>query len=230
MKILTVVTARGGSKRLPRKNIKILGDKPLICWTIDSAKNIPEICDILVTTDDEEIAEVSTNFGALVPWLRPGYLSGDDARSVDVVIHALDWYEKNYGVVDGVLLLQPTSPFRKKETIEKAISLYLSKGRQTLLTLSPIREHPILSFYVTDNRLQSVIPMGDNNLRFQDLPPAYILNGLIYLIEPSRLRYLRSFNDPGAYPLIIDSSSECLDIDDEWDWFLAGCIESKLRL
>ena len=108
MRILALIAARGGSKRLPGKNMRLLGGKPLIIWSIDVAKNIPDICDILVSTDDPAIAAVCTEAGAYVPWLRPAELSTDTASPVDVALHALDWYRAKKGSVDGLLLLQPT--------------------------------------------------------------------------------------------------------------------------
>ena len=94
MRILALITARGGSKRLPGKNIRSLGGKPLIVWSINIAKDIAEVVDILVSTDDTEIAEIAKNAGALVPWLRPSELATDTASSVDVFLHALKWYEE----------------------------------------------------------------------------------------------------------------------------------------
>ena len=133
MRILVVITARGGSKRLPGKNIRILGEKPLIIWSIDVAKDIPEICDILVSTDDTAIASICTEAGALVPWLRPAELATDTANSIDVVLHALDWYETEKGAVDGILLLQPTSPFRTKKTVLRGIELFSKNEQQPVL-------------------------------------------------------------------------------------------------
>lgn len=100
MRILALITARGGSKRLPGKNIRVLGGKPMIAWSIDVARGTPEICDILVTTDDPAIATVCAEAGALVPWLRPAELATDTASSVDAALHALDCYEAEKGVVD----------------------------------------------------------------------------------------------------------------------------------
>ena len=117
MNLLAIIPARGGSKRLPRKNIRPLGGKPLIEWSIDICSGNKSICDILVSTDDVEIQEIAKNSGALVPWLRPNHLSTDETSSIEVALHALDWYEDKNGSVDGVILLQPTSPFRNKDTI-----------------------------------------------------------------------------------------------------------------
>lgn len=111
---MAVIPARGGSKRLPGKNIRILGNKPLIAWSIDVVKGIPEICDVLVSTEDEKIAEIAKEFNAFVPWLRPIELATDTATSIEVILHALDWYEREKQEVDGVILLQPTSPFRRR--------------------------------------------------------------------------------------------------------------------
>jgi len=225
MRILVLVTARGGSKRLPGKNIKILGGKPLIVWSIDLAKNISGICDILVSTDDENIANVAQSAGALVPWLRPAKLATDTASSGDVAIHALNWYESVNGKVDGLLLLQPTSPFRKRETLLKGIAIF-SKGQcQTLIGVSPAKSHPMKCFKVNGDEMKSFI--GDGLiLRSQDLPPAYEVNGAFYLIHPDELRATNSFYNESMAPLIMDQAYEGIDIDTERDWKLA---EEALR-
>ena len=132
MKILALVTARGGSVRLPGKNIRLLGGKPLIYWSIETAQGIPEIIEILVSTDDESIAEASRETGALVPWLRPRELATNEASSVDVALHALNWYEAERTVVDGLLLLQPTSPFRSRNTVLNGISLFEKIGNKPI--------------------------------------------------------------------------------------------------
>ena len=137
MRILALITARGGSKRLPGKNIRPLGGKPLIVWSIDVAKDSLEICDILVSTDDSAIAAVCEKAGAYVPWLRPAELAIDTASSVDVALHALDWYEAEKGAVDGLLLLQPTSPFRTQATVQRGIELFSQHDYQPVLGVSP---------------------------------------------------------------------------------------------
>ena len=95
MKILALITARKNSKRVPKKNLKVLGNKSLIEWTINSIKKVNEICDIIISTDDKKVAKIATNLGVQVPWIRPKKLATDSASSVDVAIHALNWYEKN---------------------------------------------------------------------------------------------------------------------------------------
>jgi CMP-N,N'-diacetyllegionaminic acid synthase len=221
MRILALIPARGGSKRLPGKNIRELGGKSLIVWSIDVARGVPEICDILVSTDDPAIARVSTQAGALVPWLRTAELATDTASSVDVAIHALDWYEAETGAVDGLLLLQPTSPFRTEETVRKGIEQFRQNGRQSVLGVSPVQTHPLWTFKVSGGHLVPFFDANGLDLRSQDLPPAYVVNGSFYLIASNALREDHSFVGRSATPLIIDSPKEALDIDTAWDWWLA---------
>jgi CMP-N,N'-diacetyllegionaminic acid synthase len=221
MRILALIPARGGSKRLPRKNIRVLGDKPLIVWSIAVARDIPEICDILVSTDDSTIASICSSAGALVPWLRPAELATDTASSVDVVLHALDWYETENGTVDGILLLQPTSPFRTPKTVLSGISLFKKNGRQSVLGVSPTHAHPIWTLKIDGEYLVPFLQEHGLGKRSQDLPAAYVVNGSFYLISPEELRINRAFVGLRTSPLIIESPQEALDIDTEWDWKVA---------
>ncbi|PIW62914.1 MAG: acylneuraminate cytidylyltransferase family protein [Candidatus Omnitrophica bacterium CG12_big_fil_rev_8_21_14_0_65_50_5] len=227
MKILALIPARGGSKRIPKKNIRPLGSKPLIAWSIEIAKEIVEICDLLVSTDDQEIAEVARNLGSLVPWLRPANLATDKASSESVALHALDWYEKEKGKVDGLLLLQPTSPFRSRETIDRGISLFKGYNSKPVVGISPANSHPMWCVSVEGTVVRKFIEGDGLNMRSQDLPPAYVVNGSFYLIAPDDLRKLQSFHSDGMVPLIIDKPNESLDIDTEWDWMIAEAALSK---
>lgn len=221
MRILALITARGGSKRLPGKNIRFLGGKPLIAWSIEVTKDIPEICDTLVSTDDPAIAAVCEVAGAYVPWLRPAELASDTASSVDVALHALDWYEANKGTVDGLLLLQPTSPFRTQATVKQGIELFRKQGRHPVLGVSPAHSHPMWTLKMDGNFLVPFIYEHGLGTRSQDLPPAYVANGSFYLISPAELRACHSFIGPKTVPLLIESPQEAVDIDTEWDWCVA---------
>jgi CMP-N,N'-diacetyllegionaminic acid synthase len=221
MRILALIAARGNSKRLPGKNIRALGGKPLVVWSIDVAKDIPEICDILVSTDDPAIAAVCTEAGAYVPWLRPEELATDTASSVDVALHALDWYEAEKGVVDGLLLLQPTSPFRTQATVQRGIGLFSKHGQQPVLGISPTHAHPMWTLKMDGDYLVPFMREHGFETRSQDLPPAYVVNGSFYLISPAVLRACRSFVGPKTIPLLIESPQESVDIDTEWDWSVA---------
>jgi CMP-N,N'-diacetyllegionaminic acid synthase len=224
VRILALITARGGSKRLAQKNIRPLGGRPLIVWSIDVAKRIPAICDILVSTDDAAIAEVARSAGALVPWLRPSELATDSASSVDVCVHALDSYERENGKVDGLLVLQPTSPFRSRDTVLRGIELFRVHQYRPVLGVSPADSHPMWCFRVEREAMRPFIEGGGLHLRSQDLPPAYVVNGALYLIAPDDLRRRRSFYADNVLPLKIEQPEESIDIDTEWDWKMAETV------
>jgi len=224
MRILALITARGGSKRLPGKNIRSLGGKPLIVWSINIAKDIAEVVDILVSTDDTEIAEIAKNAGALVPWLRPSELATDTASSVDVCLHALEWYERENGKVDGLMLLQPTSPFRSRESVLQGIELFRRHKHRPVIGISVAKSHPMWCFEIENGIMHPFIIGEGLNMRSQDLPSAYIVNGAFYLISPEELRKQRLFYTKNVVPLIITAPEESLDIDTEWDWKLAETI------
>lgn len=224
MRILALIAARGGSKRVPGKNIRPLGGIPLIVWSVNAAKGIDEICDILVSTDDSAIADVARSAGALVPWLRPQELASDDASSVDVCLHAINWYESKKGKVDGLLLLQPTSPFRSRATVLRGIEVFSLHQCRPVVGVSPAESHPLWCFQLDGEKMRPFVDGGGLQLRSQDLPPACVVNGAFYLIAPSDLREHRSLFKSDMVPLLIDEPEENLDIDTEWDWRLAEAI------
>jgi CMP-N,N'-diacetyllegionaminic acid synthase len=226
MKILALIPARGGSKRLPGKNINLLGGKPLISWTIEVAKQVPDVVDILVSTDDLEIATISVKAGAFVPWLRPPDLATDTASSVDVAIHAIDWYEVNIGQVDGLLLLQPTSPFRTAASVQKGIDIFAKNSLASVVGVSPAAVHPLWCLKYSGDRLIPFFEENGFNNRSQDMPEAFVVNGGFYLISPNILRSKKSFFVDEIIPLFIDSLTESIDIDTVQDWDYA---ESTLR-
>ena len=227
MRILALVPARGGSKRLPGKNIRMLGEKPLINWTLEVAKEVPEISEILVSTDDPEIALIAKVAGASIPWMRPKILATDEATSVDVALHALDCYESENGTVDALLLLQPTSPFRTRETVQRGIELFKAYGRIPVVGVSPSRDHPMWTFKEQDGYLVPFLEHHSIGGRSQDLQPAFIINGTFYIISPEELRSSRSFIGLRTIPLYISSLKEALDIDSQSDFDLASlfCIQ-----
>lgn len=229
MKVLALILARGGSKRLPGKNIRPLGEKPLIVWSIEVVLGIPEICDVLVSTDDAAIAEISRAAGALVPWLRPAELATDTASSTDAAIHALDWYEKEKGQIQGLLLLQPTSPFRSRKTVVRGIELFKANQGRPVIGISPAASHPMWCFRLEGNCMQPFVEGGGLHLRSQDLPPAYVVNGVLYLIKPNDLKQNRTFFNDAMIPLVIDHPLESVDIDTEYDWRIAEAILSMLN-
>ena len=227
LRILAVIAARGGSKRVPGKNIRPLGGRPLIDWSIDVAKNNGDISDVLVSTDDAAIAEAARRAKALVPWLRPAELATDTAASVDVCLHALDWYENTRGKVDGLMLLQPTSPFRSRQTVMRGIDLFRDNHRRSVIGVSPALSHPLWCVQVNGTSMRPFIDQRELSFRSQDLPPAYVKNGAFYLIQPDELRTRRSFCNDATMPLIIEEPAESIDIDTEWDWKIAQALAAS---
>lgn len=221
MRILVLIPARGGSKRLPGKNIRPLCGKPLIIWSIEVCQGMPDICDILVSTDDQTAAEISKRAGALVPWLRPAELATDEVTSKDVALHALSWYENEKGEVDGVMLLQPTSPFRSRDTVMRGIELFRQHGCRPVVGVSPAGSHPMWCLKVDGASMSPFMEGGGLHLRSQDLPPAFVVNGAFYLLTPHDLRRHQSFYSDDMVPLVVDSPEEGIDIDTEYDWRVA---------
>lgn len=222
MKILALIPARGGSKRLPGKNIKILGDKPLIAWTILAAKESGVCADIWVSTDDSQIAAVSSEWGASVPFIRDEELAGDFTSSVDVTLDALKRYEQLNGEPDGVLLLQPTSPFRTSNLIRQAVEVFKQNGAQrTVVSVNAVDHHPAWCFEAVDGRLVPFLGWEALKKRSQELPAAFALNGSIYLINPYDLKKNKSFFSSDMIPLFMTRWSESIDIDTPEDWMIA---------
>lgn len=230
MKILAIVPARGGSKRLPGKNVKVLGGRPLIAWTIEAALQSKAVCDVVVSTDDPAIASIATAFGATVPGLRPAHLATDTATSVDVVLHALEVYEAEHGPVDGVMLLQPTSPFRTEASIRQAVALFQANAAQSVVSVCAAASPPAWCFRLEGDSMAPILGWEHLSKRSQDLDPTYTLSGSIYLIAPKVLRDLRRFVFPGTVPLVVSDSIESLDIDTPEDWSAALLALSQLAV
>lgn len=205
----------------------MLGGKPLITWSIDVVRGLAEICDVLVSTDDAEVAAIGHAAGASVPWLRPAELASDTASSVDVALHALDWYEREKRAVDGLLLLQPTSPFRRRDTIKRGIDLFLQNDYRPVIGVSSAESHPMWCFRVQGTAMKPLVEGGGLHLRSQDLPPAYVVNGAFYLITPADLRRYQSFYNNNMVPLVIEYPEENIDIDTKWDWEVAEILANK---
>ena len=206
---------------MPRKNIRVLGDKPLLVWSIDVCRGMAEICDILVSTDDDEIAQIARKSGALVPWLRPAELATDTVTTEDVAFHALDWYEREKGMVDAVLLLQPTSPLRTLDTVQRGIKLFRKHGNRPVVGVSPATSHPMRCLTVNGDRMKSFMEGGGLHLRSQELPPAFVVNGAFYMITPGDLIRHQSFYSDDMVPLQMLNPEEGIDIDTEFDWKIA---------
>lgn len=183
MRILGIIPARGGSKGVPRKNIKPIGGKPLIAFTIEAAK-ASKLTRTILTTDDEEIAAVGRQWGADVPFIRPTELATDLANAVGVMQHALRTVEEQEGrQYDAIMMLQPTTPFRRTEDINRAIDLLETTGADSVISVVDVEgHHPARMKYVEDGKIIDPPFCEDyENQPRQELRKIYIKNGAIYL-------------------------------------------------
>lgn len=219
MKILGLVPARKGSKRIPGKNAKLLGGKPLVAWTFEPAMACRAIDKVCLSTDDEALMECAHDHGVEVPFLRPAELCTDTATTIEVVLHALDHYERMGEHFDAVMLLQPTSPFRNPETLSVVASAFKEHhGTRDFVSVSPASSPPQWTFYLRDGGMIPVTTWKDVKLRSQDLEPAYALNGSIYLTSRKTLREQRQFFHRQCVPVVMESEMESVDIDTVDDW------------
>ena len=180
-KILAIIPARAGSKGIKDKNIIDLNGKPLIAYSIEAAKKSKYIDRIVVSTDGEEIARVAKEWGADVPFLRPDYLASDTAKTIDAMVHCIETLKEMGEEYDYVVLLQPTQPLRKAKHIDEAIEQLISSGEESLVSISKVKDHPIL-IRTLDNTGHVVNLLNTSSTqRRQDFPDYYKVNGAIYI-------------------------------------------------
>lgn len=225
-KIIAIIPARGGSKGLPKKNIKILLGKPLIAWTIEKAKKSKLIDKLIVNTDSKKIAEIAQKYGAEVPFLRPKELAQDKSSIYDVIFHTLDWFKKNGSKFDIVILLEPTSPLRKEEDIDDAIKLFLKnyKRADSLVSVGEIHlENPSITLKIDRKYVKPY--MKTDFSRRQELPKVYFPYGVIYLSKIGMLKKYRKFYQKRTIPYLIERWQN-YEIDDIYDFI---CIEAVLK-
>ena len=218
-KVLAVIPARGGSKGIPNKNVVPLLDKPLINWTIEAAQCSQYIDRLILSSDDPHICEVAESAGCEVPFIRCQKLANDDAKTIDVILDALD----RVTGFDLVVVLQPTSPLRLSSDIDACLELLIERGAYSAVSVAPAQEHPYLIYSMdADARLNSFIKLAEGiSLRRQDLPAAYSLNGAVYAAEIGWLRTSRSFivGKPAGYVM---PKMRSVDIDDQEDLEMAS--------
>lgn len=231
LNILGVVTARGGSKGIPGKNLKLLGGKPLIAYTLESAAASAVFDRVILSTDDAEIAAAARERGCEVPFMRPAELARDETPHLPVMQHAVHWLREHEGYrPDVVMILQPTSPLRRAEDIRRSIQLLTESGADSVLTVSevPAHVHPMRMLRLADDGTATLFVSGEpvrrRINRRQDLPSAWLMNGSIYAFrtavlaaaEPS-LYGDRTVALPVPHPY-------GLSIDDPDDWLAAEAV------
>jgi len=221
MNPLIIITARGGSKGIPYKNIKPLNGKPLICYSIDVARQFTTEENICVTTDDDKIIDVVENYGLKVPFKRPAELATDTASSNDVLLHALSFYEQQGKNIDVIILLQPTSPFRKVDFLREAVNLYTPAVDMVV----SVKEAPANPYYnCFEENINGFLTISKTMehpiTRRQDAPKVWEYNGSIYVINPDSLKEkgMQHFTRIKKYPM---SDNYSIDIDTPLDWKIA---------
>jgi CMP-N,N'-diacetyllegionaminic acid synthase len=223
--ILGLITARGGSKGIPRKNLADLAGKPLIAWTIEAALESHKLGRVVVSTDDEEIAQVAREWGAEVPFMRPPELAGDRSSHISVIVHAVRWLESHQNTCpDYVMLLQPTSPLRSVEDIDAVIDLAIEKDGDSVVSVCPVNEHTYLCKQIApDGRLFDFVLKPEGYLPRQLMPPVYSLNGAIYLVRRNVLIEYNTLYTDRTFAYVMPPERS-LDVDTPWDLYVANRI------
>ena len=226
-KILAIIPARGGSKRLKQKNILTLDEKPLIAYSIEAANASKYVDKVILSSEDERIIKVAKAWGAEVPFVRPQELAQDHTRSIDVVTHALQTLEDNY---DAVILLQPTSPLRTTKDIDNAIEDFYSKEATSIIGVCEMEHSPIWANTLDESMsMEGFLDDKYNNSRSQDLPPYYRINGAFYMSKvDSVLENETFFVKKNIYAYLM-SQEDSVDIDTKLDFIVAQAILKERR-
>lgn len=227
--ILAIIPARAGSKRLPSKNTKLLNGKPLVQWTIDAALKSNVFDEVLVSTDSPQIAKIAEDLGLTVPFIRPSTISGDKATSVDVALHALNYYEQQGKSFEYVMLLQPTSPLRQVADITMAVETLEKRNADAIISVCECEHSPLWSNTLGDegDMDQFLASVENKTTRSQDLPKYYRLNGAIYLVKSDKLIAERNFfisSNVFAYKM---EQTHSIDIDTLIDFKMAELLMTE---
>ncbi|MDJ0837214.1 MAG: acylneuraminate cytidylyltransferase family protein [Acidobacteriota bacterium] len=229
MNVLGIIPARGGSKGLPRKNIRPLAGKPLIQYSIEAAAASSRMTHHVLSSEDAEIIETARNLGSEVV-IRPDELAGDKVPMYPVAQHALAEAEQRFGVTfDAVMVLQPIAPLRTAEDIDNAVELLESSGAESVIGVVRVYDHhPIRMKKIEDNRIQPFCFPEEEGTRRQDLsPPAYLRNGAIYLIRRASL-VAGSLHGKDQCPYIMPADRS-VNIDEPLDFVMAELLIKQAR-
>lgn len=225
MNCIALITARGGSKRLPEKNIRVFAGRPLIHWSCEAASAARTVRRTIVSTDSANIASAALASGAEVPFMRPAELSEDTSSHYDVIAHALDWIEANEGALpDFLCLLQPTSPLRTGVDIDGTVQLAVDTGADSSLSMSAVNVHPELMYRRSkDGSFSRFLPPVDGYRRGQDMEPLFHVNGAVYVVRPETFRRRHTVVSSDALGYIMPPNRSA-DIDDEMDFVSAEAL------
>ena len=225
-KILAFIPARSGSKGIKNKNIKNLNGKPLIAYSIEAGLKSKYIDKVVVSTNSKDIAKVAIEYGAEVPFIRPESLASDTSKTIDSVIHCIEELRRQGEEYDYIVLLQPTQPLRQVWHIDEAIELIIEKEEEALVTVSKVKDHPILMRTIDDRGYAKNLLEECSTKRRQDFPDFYKVNGAIYINKINgSLNKDTSLNDNNLV-YIMDSKYD-VDIDELLDLHIAELILTK---
>lgn len=223
--ILAIVPARGGSKRLPRKNVLELAGKPLIAWTIEAGRKSIYVDKVIVSSDDDEILEISRRYG-VESIKRPPDLASDTATTFDALKHTIENTEK----FDYVVLLQPTSPPRNEKNIDEAIELLFKREADAVISVCEMEHSPLWSNTLPeDGEMSGFLREEVLNKRSQDLPPYYRLNGAVYICKTDTLLNEKTFFVKEKIFAYVMKKENSVDIDDLYDFHLASAMLKLLQ-
>ncbi len=226
--ILGLICARGGSKGVPGKNTKEICGKPLIAWSVEAAKNCPEITDIIVSTDDENIAAVAKEYGAEIPFMRPPELARDDTKQIDAIAHALNALKEQGREYGAVVLLQPTCPLRLPEDITGALALMKRENADTVISVTEEKGVMLSTFYDLDagQRAHLKFQTPKKGTLRQDYDPIYRRCGVIYILKPDYVLRDGGLYGERVYAYVIPEK-RAYDIDSHFDWELTEWLLGK---
>jgi len=229
MRVLGVIPARGGSKGIPRKNIRKANGKPLIAYTLEASQQSTLLTDCVVSSDDQEIISVARDFGGYAPFVRPAKLATDQASSIDVVLHATKFMEQlRKGSYDVIVMLQVTAPLRTGQDIDQAIEMLKTSSTDSIVSVCRVDDpHPGKMLQIENDRLKPLIPGWWKELsRRQDLPPVYFLNGALYCVKRDVLINQKSIWGNSTRPYVMPPERS-VNIDSILDFYL---FETLLKL
>jgi len=231
---LAIIPARSGSKGLPGKNILNIAGEPLIFWTIKAAKNSKLLTESVVSTDDSAIKGIAEKCGGKVPFLRPKELAGDNSTSADVALHCIEFFEIQKIYFDNVVLLEPTSPLRRKKDIDDALNLLFKNYGNVdgIISVGKIHlENPAIAKYIDNNLILPVPINGTSDIitRRQDCPEFYFPYGVLYIIKTSVLKDKRSFYTDRIMPYFVERWQN-YELDDIYDFYaIESIMKNKLK-
>ena len=231
-RIVGIVPARGGSKSIPRKNVKLLGGIPLIAYSIEAGLRSKYLDRVIVSTDDPEIAAVAREWGAEVPFMRPAELAGDLATDLPVFEHALRWLEEEGYRCDAVVQLRPTSPFRPPACVDEAVEVLLSGNADSVRGITPSGQNPYKMWRIEDGMMQ---PLLDSefaepyNMPRQELPDTFWQTGHVEVIRTATILEMGSMTGYRIAPYVLDPAY-AIDLDNELQWKFAEYVLDHWKL